>query len=157
MHCKLHMWACAARPAGKQRRAPHPLALPCPVVPDPNACIMKKCKVFPVEFVCRGFMTGGAGRRATPPRGWARVRENEPVAAPPHTQQAQQQRQQRQESTCLPQQALPRPVPARRQHRHLAVDALQGGRARVLRQRLPRRHAQERPAGAGWRGGHTFR
>lgn len=28
-------------------------------VPDPNACIMKKCTVFPVEFVCRGFMTGG--------------------------------------------------------------------------------------------------
>jgi hypothetical protein len=27
-------------------------------VPDPNACIMKKCRVFPVEFVCRGFMTG---------------------------------------------------------------------------------------------------
>ncbi|GAB4823885.1 hypothetical protein N2152v2_010931 [Parachlorella kessleri] len=27
-------------------------------VPDPNACIMKKCTVFPVEFVCRGFMTG---------------------------------------------------------------------------------------------------
>lgn len=26
--------------------------------PDPNACIMKKCKVFPVEFVVRGFMTG---------------------------------------------------------------------------------------------------
>ncbi|PSC76321.1 Phosphoribosylaminoimidazole-succinocarboxam ide chloroplastic [Micractinium conductrix] len=27
-------------------------------MPDPNACIMKKCEVFPVEFVCRGFMTG---------------------------------------------------------------------------------------------------
>jgi len=27
-------------------------------VPDPNVTIMKKCKVFPVEFVCRGFMTG---------------------------------------------------------------------------------------------------
>lgn len=27
-------------------------------VPDANACIMKKCGVFPVEFVCRGFMTG---------------------------------------------------------------------------------------------------
>lgn len=27
-------------------------------IPDPNACIMKKCTVFPVEFVCRGFMTG---------------------------------------------------------------------------------------------------
>jgi phosphoribosylaminoimidazole-succinocarboxamide synthase len=26
--------------------------------PDPNVTIMKKCKVFPVEFVCRGFMTG---------------------------------------------------------------------------------------------------
>ena len=36
-----------------------------------------------------------------------------------------------------------------RQHRHLPVDALQGGRAAVLRQRLPRRHAQERPPGAG--------
>ncbi|KAI3438443.1 hypothetical protein D9Q98_000873 [Chlorella vulgaris] len=27
-------------------------------VPDANACIMKKCSVFPVEFVCRGFLTG---------------------------------------------------------------------------------------------------
>jgi phosphoribosylaminoimidazole-succinocarboxamide synthase len=26
--------------------------------PDPNACVMRKCAVFPVEFVCRGFMTG---------------------------------------------------------------------------------------------------
>jgi phosphoribosylaminoimidazole-succinocarboxamide synthase len=26
--------------------------------PDPNTCIMKKCTVFPVEFVVRGFMTG---------------------------------------------------------------------------------------------------
>lgn len=26
--------------------------------PDPNVSIMKKCTVFPVEFVCRGFMTG---------------------------------------------------------------------------------------------------
>lgn len=29
-----------------------------PPVPDANACIMRKCSVFPVEFVCRGFMTG---------------------------------------------------------------------------------------------------
>ncbi|KAL6760364.1 hypothetical protein V8C86DRAFT_2554027 [Haematococcus lacustris] len=27
-------------------------------VPDPNVSIMKKCRVFPVEFVVRGFMTG---------------------------------------------------------------------------------------------------
>lgn len=27
-------------------------------VPDPNVSIMKKCSVFPVEFVVRGFMTG---------------------------------------------------------------------------------------------------
>jgi phosphoribosylaminoimidazole-succinocarboxamide synthase len=27
-------------------------------VPDPNVTIMKKCTVFPVEFVVRGFMTG---------------------------------------------------------------------------------------------------
>ncbi len=26
--------------------------------PDPNACVMKKCTVFPIEFVVRGFMTG---------------------------------------------------------------------------------------------------
>lgn len=26
--------------------------------PDPNAALMKKCTVFPVEFVVRGFMTG---------------------------------------------------------------------------------------------------
>ncbi|PNH01647.1 Phosphoribosylaminoimidazole-succinocarboxamide synthase [Tetrabaena socialis] len=25
--------------------------------PDPNVSVMKKCKVFPVEFVCRGYMT----------------------------------------------------------------------------------------------------
>src|SRR3990167_9670693 len=27
-------------------------------VPDPNVTIAKKCKVFPVEFVVRGFITG---------------------------------------------------------------------------------------------------
>ncbi|EFJ40064.1 hypothetical protein VOLCADRAFT_84670 [Volvox carteri f. nagariensis] len=27
-------------------------------LPDPNVAVMKKCRVFPVEFVCRGFMTG---------------------------------------------------------------------------------------------------
>lgn len=27
-------------------------------LPDPNAALMTKCEVFPVEFVCRGFMTG---------------------------------------------------------------------------------------------------
>ena len=27
-------------------------------VPDPNVVVMRKCSVFPVEFVCRGFMTG---------------------------------------------------------------------------------------------------
>ena len=27
-------------------------------VPDPNASLMRKCTVFPVEFVVRGFMTG---------------------------------------------------------------------------------------------------
>ncbi|WPT12405.1 Phosphoribosylaminoimidazole-succinocarboxamide synthase [Picochlorum sp. SENEW3] len=27
-------------------------------VPDPNISVMQKCTVFPVEFVCRGFMTG---------------------------------------------------------------------------------------------------
>ncbi|GFR40411.1 hypothetical protein Agub_g985 [Astrephomene gubernaculifera] len=26
--------------------------------PDPNVALMRKCAVFPVEFVCRGFMTG---------------------------------------------------------------------------------------------------
>ena len=26
--------------------------------PDPNVVVMKKAKVFPVEFVCRGYMTG---------------------------------------------------------------------------------------------------
>ena len=29
-------------------------------VPDPNVAIMKRCTVFPVEFVVRGFMTGVA-------------------------------------------------------------------------------------------------
>ena len=29
-------------------------------VPDPNVSIMRKCTVFPVEFVVRGFMTGAA-------------------------------------------------------------------------------------------------
>lgn len=27
-------------------------------VPDPNITVMRKCSVFPVEFVVRGFMTG---------------------------------------------------------------------------------------------------
>ncbi|CAG9461409.1 unnamed protein product [Pedinophyceae sp. YPF-701] len=27
-------------------------------LPDPNVTVMKKCQVFPVEFVVRGFMTG---------------------------------------------------------------------------------------------------
>lgn len=33
-----------------------PNALIC--VPDPNVTVMKKCKVFPIEFVVRGFLTG---------------------------------------------------------------------------------------------------
>lgn len=28
-------------------------------VPDPNITVMKKCDVFPIEFVVRGYMTGG--------------------------------------------------------------------------------------------------
>jgi phosphoribosylaminoimidazole-succinocarboxamide synthase len=28
------------------------------VIPDPNVTIAKKCKVFPIEFVMRGYMTG---------------------------------------------------------------------------------------------------
>ncbi len=28
--------------------------------PDPNVSVMRKCTVFPVEFVCRGFMTGNS-------------------------------------------------------------------------------------------------
>ena len=32
--------------------------------PDPNVSIMKKCTVFPVEFVCRGFMAGVLWGRA---------------------------------------------------------------------------------------------
>jgi len=27
-------------------------------VPDPNVAIMRKCTVFPVEVIVRGFMTG---------------------------------------------------------------------------------------------------
>src|SRR3990167_2659965 len=27
-------------------------------IPDPNVCIAKKCKVFPIEFVVRGYITG---------------------------------------------------------------------------------------------------
>ena len=27
-------------------------------VPDPNISVMQKCSVFPVEFVCRGYLTG---------------------------------------------------------------------------------------------------
>ena len=27
-------------------------------VPDANAVLMQKCRVFPVEFVVRGFLTG---------------------------------------------------------------------------------------------------
>ena len=32
-------------------------------IPDPNVSVMKKCAVFPVELVVRGFLTGGAPRR----------------------------------------------------------------------------------------------
>lgn len=35
-----------------------PATPPSAAVPDANACIMRKCSVFPVEFVCRGFLTG---------------------------------------------------------------------------------------------------
>ncbi len=28
--------------------------------PDPNVSVMRKCAVFPVEFVVRGFLTGGS-------------------------------------------------------------------------------------------------
>ena len=28
------------------------------VVPDPNAMIVKKCRIFPIEFVVRGYITG---------------------------------------------------------------------------------------------------
>ena len=28
--------------------------------PDPNVSVMEKCAVFPVEFVVRGYLTGGA-------------------------------------------------------------------------------------------------
>ena len=34
--------------------------------PDPNVSEMKKCAVFPVEFVVRGFMTGRAPLYADP-------------------------------------------------------------------------------------------
>src|SRR5262245_84025 len=30
-------------------------------VPDPNVVITKKCKVFPIEFVVRGYITGTTG------------------------------------------------------------------------------------------------
>ena len=29
--------------------------------PHPNVAIMKKCRVFPVEFVVRGYLTGSTG------------------------------------------------------------------------------------------------
>ena len=29
-------------------------------VPDPNVSIMRRCRVFPVEFVVRGYLTGNA-------------------------------------------------------------------------------------------------
>jgi hypothetical protein len=31
-------------------------------VPDPNVSVMRKCTVFPVEFVVRGFMTGAPSK-----------------------------------------------------------------------------------------------
>ncbi len=30
-------------------------------VPDPNATLVKKCEVFPIEFVVRGYITGSTG------------------------------------------------------------------------------------------------
>ena len=31
-------------------------------VPDPNVAVMRKCTVFPVEVIVRGFMTGACPR-----------------------------------------------------------------------------------------------
>ncbi len=31
-------------------------------VPDPNVSIMRRCRVFPVEFVVRGYLTGNASQ-----------------------------------------------------------------------------------------------
>jgi phosphoribosylaminoimidazole-succinocarboxamide synthase len=60
------LWSSSACIKGP-RQAP-----PRPAVPDPNACIMRKCSVFPVEFVVRGFMTGeGAAGRQGRERGEA--------------------------------------------------------------------------------------
>jgi phosphoribosylaminoimidazole-succinocarboxamide synthase len=35
-------------------------------LPDPNVTVMKKCTVFPVEFVCRGYLTGSPCRPQAP-------------------------------------------------------------------------------------------
>jgi phosphoribosylaminoimidazole-succinocarboxamide synthase len=35
-------------------------------LPDPNVTVMKKCAVFPVEFVCRGYLTGARRAAARP-------------------------------------------------------------------------------------------
>lgn len=43
-------------------------------VPDPNITVMKKCTVFPVEFVVRGYMTGTQGS-GLDGRGKGRCRE----------------------------------------------------------------------------------
>lgn len=126
--------------------------------PDPNVSVMRKCEVFLVEFVVRGFMTGAlhwAGYwtcsnphafryRKTLRRTLWMYLQSSCMATALRLQRLAQARHFC-EVSCRPSCRL---HSWRRQHGHVAVDALRCGRARVLRQCVSRRHAEERPAGA---------
>ena len=137
------------------RRTEHIVPNALLAVPDPNVAIMRRCTVFPVEFVVRGFMTGALADVC-------RACIQSPLSPCSHACF-------RHKGAWLASRLLPsivllatccscqdfwsifsnRAVAASglfRQHRHLAVDALRGRHAAVLRQRLPRRHAQEQQA-----------
>lgn len=125
-------------------------------VPDPNVSIMRRCRVFPVEFVVRGYLTGMPRSRP--------VSRSVAICC-------------MQNSECICSLCSRFPLHwvayfpfiavvvtgwllsymacgSRRQHRHVAVDALCCGGARVLRQQLPGRHAEERPVRLSPPGSH---
>lgn len=96
-------------------------------VPDPNVSIMRKCSVFPVEFVVRGFMTGAAsGLPKHLLTGWpagsllSRQNARDVAKASSHVSS---------HSACIA-------GACDRQHRHVTVDPLRCWRAGVLRQHL---------------------
>lgn len=138
---------------------------------------MKKCDVFPVEFVVRGFMTGARRRRVGaaahrsarrglgsfprfPAGAWAGflaltglpaawVAPGFPHGSCPGGSLLPRVDWRRQFRWAGPNAAPPLPkIAASRQHGHLPLDSLQERGPLLLRQRLPRRHEEEPAAGA---------